>query len=670
LLAYQTTPVRILELAESGRLVEEVADHLASAGYQVDERERNSWRQSLPALAGHLCGIGFGNLDALVEYQLPRSSRRIDVILAGAAPVTMRPTYLVVELKQWSGAWSRDGDAGLLRVSRMEKPQLHPAVQVEGYCAYLVDHLERLREWPESVHGMAYLHNAATRDRIPDRPQQHSFHNMVYTPDRAAEFRAYLERRFTRERDGRAAHRLLTSPVRQSGQLLAFAGDEVANRRHFTLLDEQREAYELVMRGVRWAGQGRAKRVIVVSGGPGSGKSAIGLSLLADLARDDRQVVHATGSRAFTRTLQKYARSQPEDPLQRTRPLFSYFMDFMAARPDSIDVLICDEAHRIRQRSRKGSREGDRPQVEELIEVARVPVFLLDDHQVVRPDEVGSVETIVGAADRLGLEVDRVHLDGQFRCGGSPRYERWVRHLLGLPGAGDPYPWSGDADRFRLALAADPEEMEAILRRCQELGQTARISAGFCWPWTHRARAGRLVPDVTIGAWARPWNASEDYPPNGIPASAYWATDPRGFDQIGCIYTAQGFEYDWSGVIMGNDLVVRNGRFISQPAESRDPEIMGRDGRRPVRNPDRLIRNTYKVLLTRGLRGTLIHSVDPETQAFLANLIPVPRRRGVAVAPGVHRIGAGSPVPGSPHQPTAPTSPPAPSTRDRTPHQR
>ncbi|WP_460807025.1 DUF2075 domain-containing protein [Micromonospora zhanjiangensis] len=377
--------------------------------------------------------------------------------------------------------------------------------------------------------------------------------------------------------------------------------------------------------------------MVIISGGPGSGKSAIALTLLADLAHAGRIVAHASGSKAFTGSLRRYARTDPREPLRRTKPLFNFFRDFMTDERDSIDVLICDEAHRIRTRSNRGSVVGEVPQVEELIAVAKVPVFLLDDHQVVRPNEVGRVEMIKEAAGRMHVDVEIVTLDAQFRCGGSPGYERWVEHLLGLAD-GKPYPWDGD-DRFRLGVVGSPERMEELLRQRQADGETARISAGFCWEWTHQPVNGRLANDVRIGSWAKPWNAYGNRPPRGIPSSSYWATDPAGFGQVGCIYTAQGFEYDWSGVIMGPDLVVRNGRLVSQPGESKDPEIIGRPGRRKPENADLLIRNTYKVLLTRGLRGCLIHSVDEETQAFLKRLVPAPVDRLGNAQDGVYRVG-------------------------------
>ncbi|MFI6131910.1 DNA/RNA helicase domain-containing protein [Micromonospora sp. NPDC051141] len=641
MLAFQTSPKQILELADEGHLIERVSAHLARVGFRVSDSERSSWQQSLPALAVQLVDAGLEDLDALVECQLPRSSKRIDVILAGMEPLSRRPAYLVVELKQWSTATSYDEIEKLVRVPGMAEPQVHPAVQVQNYCSYLTDFLPMFLDRPDAVHGLAYLHNA-TRRQIPELPtgdgDRRTHQRMVFTGDRTDEMRRYLRGRFGPWRDEAAAHALLSARVSPSHQLLTVGADEVASRRHLVLLDEQRAAYELVMRGVRWADQGRRKRVVVVSGGPGSGKSAIALTLLVDLAREGRQVAHATGSKAFRDSLRRYARSDPRSPEQRIAELFHYFRDFMDEPADSLDVLICDEAHRIRDQSSRGDRRGRKSQVRELIEVAKVPVFLLDDDQVVRPNEVGSVDVIRGAAERLDFEVDFVHLGAQFRCGGSPRFERWVRHLLGLAGE-RPYRWIEDGS-FRLALAASPDQMEMLLRNVHDQHASARISAGFCWPWTEKPRGRELVPDVRIGSWSKPWNAFGKNPPRGIPSRSFWAIEPAGFEQVGCIYTAQGFEYDWSGVILGPDLVFRNGRLVSQPAESHDHAIFDRVRGVATRDADRLIRITYKVLLTRGMRGTLIHSVDPETQRFLASLVPAAQVPRALVADGVHRVAA------------------------------
>ena len=293
----------------------------------------------------------------------------------------------------------------------------------------------------------------------------------------------------------------------------------------------------------------------------------------------------------------------------------------MDAQKNGIEVLICDEAHRIRETSTNrytsAVHRTGRSQIDELIAAARVPVFLLDEHQVVKPGEVGTVEGIKSYASSLGFRVRHVQLNDQFRCGGSRRYEQWVLRLLGLEADG-PEAWSGD-DHFEVMLADSPWEMESILRGKMTEGYSARVSAGYCWPWSNPDRDGRLVSDVRIGDWAKPWNVKGDRAVGTAPPSALWATMDGGFDQVGCVYTAQGFEYDWSGVIIGPDLIARHGRTVTVRDANKDPEFR----KRSVTDLqyERHIRNIYKVLLTRGMVGTVIYAVDPQTREFLAELV-------------------------------------------------
>lgn len=388
--------------------------------------------------------------------------------------------------------------------------------------------------------------------------------------------------------------------------MLTLAAKEIREREQFVLLDEQKVAFELVLRAVDRARAANTRTVVVVLGGPGSGKSAIALSLVGDLARRGRTVHHATGSSAFTRSLRKIAGRGNS----RVQNLFKYFNNYTSAGPRDLDVLVCDEAHRIRETSvnrftRREVRERAGRQIDELIDVAWVPVFLLDEHQTVRPGEMGSLREITAAAEAKGCAVDVVRLHGQFRCGGSAAYDTWVERLLGLDPV-PPTPWSHLADsddEFAVTTAESPAALEAWLSAQQaQHGGTARLAAGYCWTWSDpvsTADGKRLVDDVVIGDWSPPWNAKPEKRVPDAPESYYWASDPRGFGQVGCIYTAQGFEYDWAGVILGPDFVRRNGRWVARREHSRDPAVKKAD-ELPFAA---LIRNTYKVLLTRGMCG-------------------------------------------------------------------
>jgi hypothetical protein len=463
------------------------------------------------------------------------------------------------------------------------------------------------------------LHNAAEHSVAPLRQLPESGNARMFTGQKRAEFLDYLRSRLTSGVPGaRYADEFEGFRAAPSRQLLAVAADEIRQREQFVLLDQQRLAFNLVLHATEAARARDAKTVVIVTGGPGSGKSVIALSLLGELARQGRTVIHATGSRSFTQTLRKVAgRNSP-----RTQSLFKYFNSFMDADRNGLEVLIADEAHRIRETSANrwtpAHLRTDRPQVDELIAAARVPVFLLDEHQVVRPGEMGAVEDIEAHAKKTGLTVHKIPLDAHFRCGGSEEYLQWVVRLLGLA-PGGPLDWIGDP-AFSVQAADSPQEMEHLLRTKLEAGYGARIAAGYCWPWSDPRPDGSLEADVVIGDWARPWNLKGQRGTAGAPPSALWATDPAGFGQVGCVYTAQGFEYDWNGVIIGPDLVWRDNDWAVIRSANKDPDFRSLTKVAELEF-GRLIRNVYKVLLTRGMVGTVVYSPDPETRDLLQTLI-------------------------------------------------
>ena len=211
-----------------------------------------------------------------------------------------------------------------------------------------------------------------------------------------------------------------------------------------------------------------------------------------------------------------------------------------------------------------------------------------------------------------------VNLNAQFRCGGSDSYVEWVERLLGLR-MGGPTQWRGDP-RFSVQVADTPSALEAALAARLAEHRGARMAAGYCWPWSDPRTDGSLVSDVSIGDWSRPWNVKGDRASGGAPPAALWASDPAGFGQVGCVYTAQGFEYDWNGVIMGPDLVWRDNGWATVRAANKDPDFRNRTKVDDLEF-GRLVRNVYKVLLTRGLSGTIIYSTDGETRDKLRSLI-------------------------------------------------
>jgi uncharacterized protein len=610
------TANRVKEMALSKTLVEKLAAQmLFQMGNSPSPAERRSWENSLVEISELFIQCGLGDVNLLVEYQLPYSSKRIDVIALGSSPKNETPTVIAIELKQWSNASLIEGALDSLKIdSYGNTPILHPAVQVSRYCEYLSDFNRYVSHENTNLFGIAYLHNWMDTNNSALDLIQPTSHGMLFTGNQKNKLKEFLTARISPKFSDQVTDDFLNSRIAPTKQLMQLAAEEVKNREQFRLLDEQQIAYSMVMKALRDAETSNTKTAVIITGGPGTGKSVIALSLLGELSRRGKTTLHATGSKAFRNSLRKIAGARSP----QVQKLFSYFNSFMSAERNSLDVIICDEAHRIRETSANRYTKADlrtgTPQLHELLNVARVPVFLLDSNQVVRKGETGTPDYIEEEARELGLKVIRVDLDGQFRCGGSRLYETWLNGFLNLDHS-EKVTWTKDPN-FKVLVAGSPEEIESKLRQFESEGYKSRITAGYCWTWNDPNEDGSLPNDVKIGNWSKPWNVKGDRGIGGYLSGELWAIDPKGFDQIGCVYTAQGFEYDWNAVIFGPDLVWRSGTWVADRSGSKDPAMRGIA-------PDHfetLVKNTYKVLLTRGLVGTLIYSVDEETQQYFVSL--------------------------------------------------
>ncbi len=141
------------------------------------------------------------------------------------------------------------------------------------------------------------------------------------------------------------------------------------------------------------------------------------------------------------------------------------------------------------------------------------------------------------------------------------------------------------------------------------------MTAGFCWKWSKAKNDGTLVEDVVVGDYRRPWNAKSDSSlAKGIPKESLWATEPGGIEQVGCIYTAQGFEFDYVGVIFGRDLTydLDRQRWVGHPDQSFDAVV-----KRSPKDFEVMVKNTYRVLLSRGMKGCYVYFMDKDTERFV-----------------------------------------------------
>ncbi|WP_197326637.1 DUF2075 domain-containing protein [Ralstonia solanacearum] len=584
-------------------------------GREPGQSELQSWRNSLRTLAMIFSRAGLMNQGVMLEFELPMTSTRVDCLLCGYGADGV-PTAVAIELKQWTETEESAGDHEVTTfLAGCQRDVLHPSVQAGQYAMRLRDHHEACYADlnPVRVAACAYLHNYIAREHDPvlaDKFAAARAEAPVFTADDVDAFVAFV-RGLVGHGDGlEVLRRVEKNRHRTSRKLMEHVAAAIENQPEFTLLDEQLVAFDTVMTAARRGVHDRRKHVVIVKGGPGTGKSVLAINLVGQLLAEHYSTHYVTGSKAFTETLRKVIGPRGQE-------LFTYTNSYAAVEPDSVSVLITDEAHRIRDVSSHRFTPADKKsglkQVEELIRAARVCVFLIDDHQVVRPGEIGSAAYIKGYAQQYGCVVHEIELEAQFRCNGSDSFVNWTNTLLGIE-PGEAFHWTREHG-FDFRVVPSPDELEALIKAKVSEGHTGRLVAGFCWPWSTPNKDGTLVDNVALGAFQRPWNAKPDAGrlAKGIPKSTLWAYHPTGMNQVGCIYTAQGFEFDYVGVIFGEDLRydATNNIWVGDKTKSFDTTV-----KESKDDFTRLVKNTYRVLLSRGMKGCYVHFADASTADY------------------------------------------------------
>jgi len=615
----------------------QIAEKLKSAffnyfRYYPSPGEINSWRNSLRSISQVFQYANLLDHGVILEYQLPLTSKRLDCMVCGKDKAK-KDNAVVIELKQWDKCKDAIGENEVLTwVGGGERQVLHPSVQVGQYQMYLQDtHTAFNADFnPVVLNACTYLHNYNyySDDVVFSNKFQESLKKYpLFTADDVDKLKNYLADKLVGGEGIDVLKKVEESKYRPSKKLMDHVGNVIKGKSEYILLDEQLIVYDTVLSCAQKGFHDKQKTVIIIRGGPGTGKSVIAINLMADLLLKGYNAHYATGSRAFTGTLRKIIGL-------RGSAQFKYFNSYFKADSNIIDVLIADEAHRIRETSNsRFTRKEERskiPQIDELLRSSKAAVFFIDDDQVVRPNEIGSVEYIKQKAERKGCKIFEYELEAQFRCNGSDAFVNWINNTLGIKRTANVI-WD-QHEEFDFKILSSPLELENAIRQKVGEGDTGRVTAGFCWNWSNPREDGTLPDDVIIGDYKRPWDARPEARKlaPGIPPASLWAYDPNGINQVGCIYTAQGFEFDYVGVIFGEDLVYDfdSQEWCGNRSKSSD-SVVKRSGDKFID----LVKNTYRVLLSRGMKGCYVYFMNKDTERFFKSRI----EKGVKIDKEIER---------------------------------
>jgi DUF2075 family protein len=295
--------------------------------------------------------------------------------------------------------------------------------------------------------------------------------------------------------------------------------------------------------------------------------------------------------------------------------MFSGSGSFTNADKNVFDVLLVDEAHRLNEKSGMFKNLGEN-QVKEIINSSKVSVFFLDEDQKVAMDDIGSKEEIHKWAKELGADVYEYKLESQFRCNGSDGYISWLDNMLQIRETAN---INFEQINYDFKVFDDPDEMRDAIIEKNKINNKSRIVAGYCWDWV--SATDKNKDDIVIGDFKMKWNLKDD--------GMLWMVKPNSINEAGCIHTCQGLELDYVGVIIGDDLIYRDGEVLVDPTKrsSRDKSIFGwkkfmkedpENAKRELRN---IIKNTYRTLMTRGQKGCYIYCTDEELREYVKELL-------------------------------------------------
>jgi hypothetical protein len=625
MLVYQNTTTQFKEDVRDNIISDLMMSQFkARWGKEPDYSEKMSWDNSLSKVRDVIDIAGLTDNMIALEYEVPYNQYRVDCLLFGKGEDS-KPNIVLIELKQWSDvkALEEEGNFDVETFTgHAMRTVPHPSQQIKGYENYIKGFVSDFDNKPPLVlFSCSYCHNYTKEEGdglfhpiyqklIDDYP--------IYTKSDTKLLSQKIKTLLQEGNGFEIFNRFMRSPLKPSKKLLENVSKVIKNEAVFSLLNEQLVAKNLIWAKVRRAQKNKEKSVIIVHGGPGTGKSLIAINVLAEAALKNKKVFYGCKSKPFTEGLRELV---GEDG----GLLFSNLYRFLPSKmkEDELDLLLIDEAHRIEKNSNhqytKPEDRTDMPQIDQLIRCSKTSVFFIDNKQNVRSQEIGSSELIRKAAIKNGCDIKEITLDTQYRCMGSNDYLLWLESVLGY--SIDKKILKKD-EVFELKIFDSPRELyDSLALKEAEKPNSARLTAGFCWPWSKTLdESGSLVKDVKIGDFAMPWETHSQITrrPKGYVRWYEWAYRPEGFKQVGCIYTAQGFEYDYIGVIVGDDLYYdeKSNSLKADISKTKDPTL-----KKSKENFEHHVKNIYRTLMSRGMKGCYIYFTNKQVEAFFKSRI-------------------------------------------------
>ena len=618
MIVYSANKRLFVQDVKSNQIATKILDLIREKGLNAgQDREFAAWHNSMKFMRDIVDDPEIDDeVQIAIEYNIPQTSKRVDFIIIGS-DVKDKENIVIVELKQWSKAEKVDDDMHFsvrTYVANDNRIVCHPSYQAYSYSRFLNNYSQTIYERDIHLVPCAYLHNylpayksALSADIYKDWFTSAPFFIM----DEVQQFSDFVKKFISKKSaHGDLLYLIEHGRIRPTKSLQDALSTMVRGTPVFDLLDEQAVCFDMCIRTMLQCLKDQKKRTILIQGGPGTGKSVLAVNLLMHFITCSCNAAYVTKNSAPRQAFLSILSGNKGENYAEIRPLFRSPFGLCQVPANAYDCLIVDEAHRLVKRMNRDKGEN---QVKECINASLLTIFMLDEDQAVTTKDIGSVQEIKKWCKDLGSAIimrEETKLVSQFRCNGSDAYIQFIDNLLQR--GEETLPISLSELYYDFRIFDDPSSMREALREKNAINNKARMVAGYCYDWNVKNGRGDIDIDLSGGFQAK-WNLAND---------KIWAINPRSFEEVGCIHTAQGLEFDYVGVLVGKDLTFDKdtGRVVANKlAISRDDKSSGIRGASDE-EARRLILNTYKTLLTRGQKGCFVYCEDEALREYFKRI--------------------------------------------------
>lgn len=590
-------------------------------GYHTSEGEKNAWNNSMQYMMKVLIDNNIPeNVGIAIEFKIPNTSKRIDFMISGKDG-ELKNTAIIVELKQWTEVDIVSGKDGIVSTytGHALREVAHPSYQAWSYATTIEDYNETVQDRQIDLHPCAYLHNYLTvtpPTLLSDSYNEYLEKAPAFIKGDVEKLRGFINKYIKYGDDKETLYMIENGKIRPSKSLQDALSSMLQGNQEFIMIDDQKLVYETALEMARKSYRDGNKRVLIVKGGPGTGKSVLAINLLIRLTNENMVCSYVTKNAAPRNV---YATKLSGD-FKKTRinNLFKGSGLFVESTKNEFDVLIVDEAHRLNAKSGMYQNHGEN-QIKEIIHASKFSIFFIDESQKVTLKDIGSIGEIQKYIRQANAESEIMELESQFRCNGSDGYIAWLDDVLDIRKTANNEGFDLD---YEIKICDTPNEVKDIIFEKNKINNKARLLAGYCWDWIKDGKNKSDVFDITIPDYnfAMSWNLGN---------SQTWAIDPNSVNEVGCIHTSQGLEFDYAGVIIGKDLRYEKGKIITDFTKraSTDNSLKGikkmykENPEKALKLADEIIKNTYRTLMTRGQKGCYIYCEDKPLAEYLKSRI-------------------------------------------------